>query len=96
MSGLPAAVEVTAYLVAREALTNAVRHGEPRRCAVRLGRTADGFELSVSDDGRGLGPETVPGVGLTSMRERVEELDGKLTIDTAHGGGTVVTAWIPL
>ncbi|GIH60614.1 sensor histidine kinase [Microbispora siamensis] len=96
VSGLPAAVEVTAYLVAREALTNAVCHGGPRRCAVRLGRVAGGFELSVSDDGRGLGPEAVPGVGLTSMRERVEELDGKLTIDAAFGGGTVVTAWIPL
>ncbi|KAA9380624.1 sensor histidine kinase [Microbispora cellulosiformans] len=98
VSGLPAAVEVTAYLVAREALTNAVRHGEPRRCAVRLGRTEDGtgFELGVRDDGRGLPPEAVPGVGLTSMRERVEELDGKLTIDAAPGGGTVVTAWIPL
>ncbi len=104
VSGLPAAVEVTAYLVAREALTNAVRHGGPRRCAVRLGRTAagaktgttDGFELSVRDDGSGLAPEAVPGVGLTSMRERVEELDGKLTIDAAPGGGTVVAAWIPL
>ncbi|MGW5260666.1 sensor histidine kinase [Microbispora sp. NPDC004025] len=96
VGGLPAAVEVTAYLVAREALTNAVRHGAPRRCAVRLGRVAGGFELSVRDDGRGLGPQAVPGVGLTSMRERVEELDGKLTIDAAPGGGTVVTAWIPL
>ncbi|WP_244301784.1 sensor histidine kinase [Microbispora triticiradicis] len=96
VSGLPAAVEVTAYLVAREALTNAVRHGGPRRCAVRLGRTTDGFELSVRDDGSGLAPEAVPGVGLTSMRERVEELDGKLTIDAAPGGGTVVAAWIPL
>lgn len=94
--GLPAAVEVAAYLVAREALTNALRHGEPRRCAVRLGRVAGGFRLSVSDDGRGLGPSAAPGIGLTSMRERVEELDGKLTIDAGQDGGTVVTAWIPL
>ncbi len=50
----------------------------------------------MRDDGRGLGPEAVPGVGLTSMRERVEELDGKLAIEAAPGGGTVVTAWIPL
>ncbi|WP_204043529.1 sensor histidine kinase [Acrocarpospora phusangensis] len=91
---LTAAAEVALYFVAREALANAVRHAAPTRCAVRLRPARKGFEIMVTDDGPGLPPDARPGVGLTSMRERVEELDGTFTVESGPAG-TVVRAWLP-
>lgn len=85
---LPAAVEVAGYRIATEALTNAVRHADrASRVRVRL-RCADRFELEVSDDGRPNG-RWVPGVGLTSMRERVAELGGSFEAGPSGDGGRV-------
>ncbi|MGI5486401.1 sensor histidine kinase [Microtetraspora malaysiensis] len=94
-SGLGAAVETAAYLVAREALTNAIRHSAARHCAVRLSRTATALTVTVADDGTGLPELVTPGVGLSSMRERVAELGGTLTF-TSGDPGTTVIASIPL
>lgn len=95
--GLPAAVEVAAYWIVNEAMTNVVRHARATRCDVRLRLTADGtLHAVVHDDGRGLMPGWRPGVGTSSMRERAAELGG--TVETragAHGRGTVVDARIP-
>jgi two-component system, NarL family, sensor kinase len=91
-----AAVEVAAYHVVREALTNAARHASAAHCAVRLWRSGGGLEIEVSDDGTGIPEQVVPGVGLTSMRERVEELDGAFAIGPGPRGGTVVRATIPV
>ncbi|GAA0976745.1 hypothetical protein GCM10009555_036790 [Acrocarpospora macrocephala] len=93
-STLTAAAEVALYLVAREALTNAVRHATPTHCTIHLHPAQKGFEITVTDNGSGLPPHTHPGTGLTSMRERIEELDGTLTIQSAPSG-TTVRAWIP-
>lgn len=92
---LPAAVEVAAYRIALEAVTNALRHSQARRCTVRL-RVGEALELEVVDDGVGL-PERPPsGVGLVSMRERAEELGGECRVERRPEGGTRVLARLPL
>jgi two-component system NarL family sensor kinase len=96
---LPAAVEVTAYHVAREALTNVVRHARAQHCTLRLA-VAQGehgqLRLSIRDDGLGFSGDVQAGVGLTSMRERAAELGGTCTIRSEPGAGTGVTAVLPL
>jgi two-component system NarL family sensor kinase len=95
LASLPAAVEVAAYRIALEAVANAARHARARHCQVRLHK--DGALLvEVRDDGVGLAPSWRAGVGLTSMRERAVELGGTLQVEPAPGGGTVVTASLPV
>ena len=96
LDGLPAAVEVAAYRIALEALTNARRHAQARRCQVRLALLDDGLRIEVRDDGRGLPADPAEGVGLASMRERAAELGGWCQIEPAPNGGTSVRAWLPV
>ncbi|WP_205703981.1 sensor histidine kinase [Candidatus Chloroploca sp. Khr17] len=99
LPALPAAVEVAAYRIALEALTNAVRHARARRCELRLELAVDGIpglRITVADDGRGIDPDAIAGVGLRSMRERAEELGGSLMVTPAAEGGTLVRAWLPI
>jgi signal transduction histidine kinase len=93
---LPPAVEVAAYRIAQEALTNVVRHSGARRCALGLQLREDGLELLVEDEGRGLASEVRPGVGLASMAERAAELGGACSVGPREGGGTRVRAWLPV
>lgn len=101
---LPAAVEVAAYRIAVEALTNVVRHSGARSCQVRLTtaeqESARFLALEVRDDGRGLGPappdERGAGMGLGSMRQRAEEVGGEFRVVGLPDGGTLVRAWLPL
>jgi signal transduction histidine kinase len=94
----PAAVEVAAYRIILEALTNVTRHAGASRCTVRVVRQPDAVVLEVTDDGVGLrsGTDGGDGVGLSSMRERAEELGGRLLVRTPPGGGTCVRAVIPV
>jgi signal transduction histidine kinase len=96
LPALPAAVEVAAYRMALEAITNVTRYARAQRCAVRLEMMPDRLTITISDDGIGLPSELHPGVGLTSMRERAEELGGQFEIGTAAMGGVLVTAVLPL
>ncbi len=93
---LPAAVEVAAYRIALEAITNAARHARAHLCTVRLGMEGDLLVLDVCDDGRGLAQGAQPGVGLYSMRERAEELGGVCTVVNNASGGVCVEARIPV
>src|SRR5215213_4590890 len=95
LDGLPAAVEVAAYRIALEALANARRHAQARRCQVRLA-LENGLRIKVRDDGRGLPADPADGVGLASMRERAGELGGWCEIAPAPNGGTSVRAWLPV
>jgi signal transduction histidine kinase len=92
---LPAAVEVAAYRIVQEALTNVVRHARARACTVRL-TLNDALEVDVRDDGAGLPAGSRAGVGLTSMRERTSELGGTFQIEPVQGGGTRILARLPL
>lgn len=92
---LPAAVEVAAYRVTVEAITNVRRHAQASSCRVHV-RAADGvLRIVVVDDGVGLGGHA-PGVGMVSMRQRAADLGGQLAVGTAAGGGTEVRATFPL
>ena len=92
---LPAAVEVAAYRIVQEAVTNVIRHAHAQLCCVRF-QVRDALQIEVRDDGKGLDPTERPGVGLTSMRERAEELGGTVTISNIAPSGTQVTACLPL
>jgi signal transduction histidine kinase len=98
MPPLPAAVEVAAYRIAQEALTNVVRHARAQRCVIILTRddARPGLILEIRDDGIGLPTERRAGVGLTSMRERAQELGGTCVIESRAEGGTRVFARLPL
>jgi two-component system NarL family sensor kinase len=91
---LPAAVEVAAYRIVMEALTNVVRHSGATRATVALQVGEDCLTMDISDNGNA-GGEWVPGIGLTSMRERASELGGTVTYRGTPTGSTV-TAELPL
>lgn len=93
---LPAAVELAAYRICAEALANAARHSGSRSVRIQLRRAAGCLVVVVEDDGRGPGGHRTGGLGLSTMRERAEELGGTLTVRPGPSGGTVVTAMLPL
>jgi signal transduction histidine kinase len=94
---LPRGLEVVAYRVLEEALTNALRHAGPARASVTIRYRPHALELEVADDGRGAeGPATVDGNGLVGMRERVTLYGGELRAGRRRGGGFAVKARIPL
>lgn len=93
---LPAAVEVAAYRIVQEALTNVVRHASARLCRVKIG-IGGKLEVEITDDGTGLPENVRTGVGLLSMRERATELGGTCRIESSESlGGTRVLACLPL
>jgi two-component system, NarL family, sensor kinase len=92
---LPAAVEVAAFRIASEGMTNAAKHSDASRCAV-LVELDSTLGITVSDNGRGSAGPVGSGVGWTSMTERAAELGGSCTISTRAGGGLVVRAVLPL
>jgi signal transduction histidine kinase len=94
------AVEVAAYRIICEALTNVVRHSDARRCTVRIWLEGD-LHVEIVDDGLGTaaagGTAAVSGgLGLRSMRERARELGGEWMIGPADSGGTRVAASLPV
>ena len=94
---LPAAVEVAAYRIVLEAITNAERHAAAHICVVRVALDEAGGALyvDVADDGRGIGEDRSTGVGLSSMRERAAELGGWCTVEAMASGGTRVRTLLP-
>jgi two-component system, NarL family, sensor kinase len=94
---LPASVDVAAYRIICEALTNVTRHAQARSCAVRLW-VDDDLHIEVVDNGIGIGQTALTdgGVGLTSMRERASELGGDCLVEADREGGTRVLATLPL
>ena len=98
LAPLPAAVEVAAYRIAQEALTNVARHAHARACCVRISvdRAGGVLELKVRDDGVGMPEGRRAGVGMSSMRERAEELGGTCDVEPVPTGGTRVLARLPL
>jgi signal transduction histidine kinase len=92
---LPEPVEAAVYFVALEALTNASRYADASRATVEVG-VADGeVVVEVRDDGAG-GADPNAGSGLRGLADRVNALDGRLDVESPPGGGTRVTARIPL
>ena len=89
-------ISIHLYRIAQEALSNAVRHGRPRRIKVDLSAEDGAIKLAICNDGRGFPKECHgAGLGLRSMRYRASMLGGALEIRRGTKGGTVVTCSIP-
>ena len=93
--------EFVLFRVAQEALTNVAKHADARTVRVHLGRKPGWAELDVADDGRGFQPIEVGSAdgrhfGLSAMRERVGALGGSLLVESRPGGGTTLTASVPV
>jgi signal transduction histidine kinase len=88
------AVEVAAYFVVSEAMTNAIKHGGARRIVVRAGLEHGALAVSVGDDGCG-GARSAEGTGLAGLRNRVGALGGRLRVISPPGAGTTVAAELP-
>ncbi|MFC6560627.1 sensor histidine kinase [Nonomuraea cavernae] len=94
LAGRPVSeVETALYFVAREAITNAVKHAEARDILVVLEEDEREVRVTISDDGRG-GADPAGG-GLSGLARRVLALDGGFEVGSATGGGTRVRAWLP-
>jgi signal transduction histidine kinase len=91
---LEAALEVSAYRIVQEALTNVSRHAGATNCTIRLALESKNLLIVVSDDGCGFTDHRV-GVGLHAMRERAAELGGTCEIVSARGAGTTVSVTLP-
>jgi signal transduction histidine kinase len=91
---LPDPVEVAAYYVIAEALTNAAKHAQASMAEVCVDTEGQDLHLSIRDDGIG-GADAAKGSGITGMRDRVEALGGTLSIASHPGTGTALHATIP-
>jgi signal transduction histidine kinase len=93
---LPPEVEVAAYRIGLEAVTNVARHAEATRCDVSLSMVGGALTITVDDDGIGIPAGQRPGLGLRSIAERAAELGGRAVAESGQHGGTVVRAELPL
>jgi signal transduction histidine kinase len=100
LPALSAAVEVAAYRIILEALTNVIRYAKAQHCMIRFLINQTGpdqfLQIEVQDDGIGLPDNRRAGVGTRSMRERAEELGGSFEIGSIKGKGTLVCVKVPL
>lgn len=92
---LSAAVEVAAYRIAQEALTNVARHAGAQHCLLQLSIDAEALQIDISDDGQGIPVSHRIGVGLHTMHERASELGGGCTIAPGFSGGTTIRVRLP-
>src|SRR5262245_19134287 len=93
----PGDVETALFRIVQEALTNVVKHAQATHVSVLLTRRPGAVAAVVEDDGRGYDPERPSeGIGLIGMRERVELIGGRLSIESSPGSGTTVVAEVPL
>jgi PAS domain S-box-containing protein len=96
---LPPAISTCLYRIAQEGLTNIRKHAMAKQISVSVQSLPGAVELLIKDDGRGFDPERVQGthhLGLTSVRERAEQMNGTLTITSRSGCGTTLLVRIPL
>jgi signal transduction histidine kinase len=93
---LPVAVELSAYRLVQEALTNVLKHAQATRAEIALRYGEDGLDVEVRDDGSGGGNGEGSGHGLLGMRERVSAFGGSLSAGPQPAGGFAVAARLPL
>jgi two-component system, NarL family, sensor histidine kinase DevS len=95
---LPAEAETALYRIVQEALTNVVKHASARRVSITLVRKQGFAVVVVEDDGLGFDPRTTRtgSLGFVGMRERVELVGGRLTVESAPGAGTTIAAEVPV
>jgi signal transduction histidine kinase len=93
--GLPEDVELAAYFIVSESLTNARKYADADAVSIRVAPGAEGLLVEVVDDGSG-GADPAAGTGLRGLADRIDSLGGRLEIDSAPGAGTRVGARLPL
>ena len=96
---LPASLELSAYRIVQESLTNTLKHAGPARATVSLAYAESSLRVRVEDDGHGAAANangTGAGQGLVGMRERVEAFGGTLSVGPRPGGGFAVAAVLPI
>ena len=93
---LPRAIDLSAYRIVQEGLTNALKHARARRADVTLRYAPNELQIEVRDDGDGGAANGAPGYGLVGIRERVKIYGGEMNAGTAPGGGFVLSARLPL
>ena len=94
---LPVGIELSAYRIIQEALTNALKHAGDAHAAVRVRYGAESLELEIVDDGRrSRAPRPGGGHGLVGMRERVALYGGRLDAGRTPGGGFAVRVRLPI
>jgi signal transduction histidine kinase len=94
----PVEVETAIYRIVQESLTNVVKHAQAHSVSVVLTRGDGRIKAVIEDDGTGFEPETAggEGIGLVGMRERIELLDGSLTVESSERSGTTVAVEVPV
>jgi len=92
---LPADIDLSAFRIIQEAVTNVVRHADTSQCQVLISQQDGYLLIEVADSGRG-GPAAGTGYGITGMRERAALLGGDLTAGPRPGGGFRVVARLPV
>ena len=95
---LPASLELSAYRIVQESLTNTLKHAGPARASVSLAYAESSLRVKVEDDGHGAAADSNgagAGQGLVGMRERVEAFGGTLSAGPRPGGGFAVAAVLP-
>jgi signal transduction histidine kinase len=93
---LPRAIDLSAYRIIQEGLTNALKHADATRADVIVRYGATDIQIDVRDDGHGPGESDGLGHGLVGVRERVRIYGGEMTAGTANGGGFKLSARLPL
>jgi signal transduction histidine kinase len=92
---LPESIEIAAYYVVAEALTNAAKHAQATVVDVEVDAGDGALRIAVCDDGRG-GADFAGGSGLIGLKDRVEALGGRIAMDSPHGAGTTLRIALPL
>lgn len=99
--GLPDFIAGHLLLLAQESMTNAIKHGKPKKIDITLEFDETSVELRIQDDGGGFDPSHAPGLaeghlGLQGMRERMKRLGGVVKVESSPGQGTTIRARVPL
>ncbi len=94
---LPLAVEEVLYRIAQEALHNVIKHAAARQVRLEVGRTAQGVQLRIEDDGKGFDPARVPDghLGLAGMRARADKIGARFSCRSEPGQGTTIEVDVP-
>ena len=93
---LPRAIDLSAYRIVQEGLTNALKHARAHHAEVTLRYAPDELQIEVRDDGAGGGASNGPGYGLVGVGERVKIYGGTMAAGASPGGGFVLDARLPL
>jgi signal transduction histidine kinase len=94
--GLPRGIDISAYRIVQEGLTNTLKHADATQADVALEYHADQLRIEVRDNGRGAVAGNGRGHGLIGIRERVKLYGGEMNAGAANGGGFTLTASLPL